>query len=201
MIYEKPWNKEFTRLLAALEIALGGKIVEPEIDESYSRGYSSEVAYYNYSLLHAEIDNVGVRVEISHNEMAGAVLLDGSDQTAFLVLCALSHPQGFFRIRPEGVDVRLLKFIRIENEFDTSNPDFNDALFLEVSDNKAKRLLQRADLQEMILALLPFDSLQAHSKGLRYSELLTQKKQLDCEYVISTLKQLVALAQVIESPV
>jgi hypothetical protein len=204
MSQEKLWQEEYAILLADLQSKFGGRIDPVEWKQPSSelqRGYVVEPSFFLYEAFCCEMDGVPMRVEISPFPFAGDASLDDEDAVEYLVISSQSQTPGNFRIRPEGVFDKVRKALKLHWEFETHDKAFDRKFNLEVPDDKSKLSLMRGEVKEAIVKLLPFEYLQAHAGGLRYSQMLSRKQQLALQEVSERMQRVASLAQLLASDV
>ncbi len=205
MSQEKLWEHEYAGLLTELQNKVGGTIDPVEWNEQpkgeLQRGYVVEPSFFLYEAFCCEVDGLAMRVEISPFPFAGDASLDDQDIVEYLVISSQSRTPGNFRIRPEGVFDKVRKALKLHWEFETHDKAFDRRFNLEVPDEESKASLMRGEVKETIVGLLPFEYLQAHAGGLRYSQLLSSKRQLAPQEVIARMQRLAKLAQLLANDV
>ncbi len=200
MSQEKLWQKEYAILLGELQKKFGGRIDPVEWKQptgELQRGYVVEPSFFLYEAFCCEMDGVPVRIEISPFPFAGDASLDDEDVVEYLVISSQSRTPGNFRIRPEGVFDKVRKALKLHWEFETHDKAFDSKFNLEVPDEESKASLMCGEVKEAITGLLPFEYLQAHAGGLRYSQMLSRKQQLAPEEVSERMQRIAKLAQLL----
>jgi len=202
MAFEKLWAHEHAALLRELRVHFGGEIIEPKsdrLDSSLQRGYSVEPSYFVYPAFQCEVAGIPLKVEISEMALDGATSLPDERTVEYLVLRTRSRTPGNFRIRPEGIFDRVRKALKLHWEHETGDKEFDRLFNIDLPDHRASTVLARADVRAVIVQLLPFEYLQAHPGGLRYSVMIEDPQQLSRDYVFPRLEHLVELATILQN--
>lgn len=195
MLSERPWEKEFDKLLRDMKAVWGGQITE--IDNPGFRG-SGLTEMYVYPIYDTTVDDFKVRLTISELPLPGMGLIEGADNVEYLsiqlsVTCAIEAA-----VRHEYFLDRLKKKLALDYEVQTGNRRFDRDYFLITRPKEDISLLKSTQVQEKIVDLEPFDGLLFGIGGINSTYEIAGKNPLNVGYVEQKIKKLIALGKLVQ---
>ena len=196
----KPWGESFTELLSKMSADLGGQIKWPD------EGLVDEI--FSYPTLTCKVSEREITLEIKRNISSSSYGWRGpgalhairgpirvaknkdnikpKDSIEHLRVCAyvpdFHHLSRKYNIqvkhRPHyGRLDRLVRLIQLSPQ--TGNQDFDRRYSVDLVSSKDRELLSHREIRELIINAEPFSLLEISSSWIRWSQLLTDRKQLE----------------------
>jgi len=189
---ETPWEKPFEELLQEMSQNYKG-----EISRSESRDIRDGTFYFVYPTFHGELQGHKLVIEISEFPGSDISYLEAADNVEYLRIFISVPTKYSIVITHESWFDRLKKKFHLDQEFQTGEEDFDRKYYLRLESDKDKKLLKDSKFEETVKSLEPFSVLQVFKSGVRWSQVLTDKKQLTFNTVDSYLQTTLKLAKMI----
>jgi len=126
MLSEKPWRKEFDKLIQDMTAHWGGQITNFEKPEDRDLDLTS---LYVYPIYKAKIDNYAVHVTISEFPLPGGGIISAADNVEYISVFLVVPCSFTAAIRHEHLIDRFKKKLGLENEVQTGNEEFDKKYF------------------------------------------------------------------------
>ncbi len=196
MSLEKPWGKAFEELLEKFLQHYRGEISGSDSKgESPAWGY--DTSFFFYPLFFGEWKGYTFTIEISEFPASGFSVLEAIDNIEYLRIFVTKPTSYSILIVHEDWHYRLGKKLHWDHEFQTGNKEFDSKYYLKIKSDKDRYLLTDSRLQYQIRNLEPFSALQVLASGIRWSQMITDEKQLDFMVVDNYLKKVFELTKLI----
>jgi hypothetical protein len=193
MLSEKPWRKEFDRLLEEMKARWGGKITNVNDPKDRSLGAVSS-SIYVYPTYQTTVDDSVLHVTISEFAFPGNRLIEAADNVEYLSIHLMTPCAFKAAIRHERFMDRFRKKIGLEYEVQTGNEEFDRDYFLITHPKEDINHLKSLQAQEGIMGLEPFSGLSFGSGGINLTRVLHDDSHLNVQSIETTIKKLIALA-------
>jgi hypothetical protein len=180
-----PWFKPYDHFLMQLHQRFGGELISPSGIESAFAADTDGLSRIDHPLpsLKSAIEGIPLFIEVSGD---------------YLLHIHISHPlTTSFKIRSRGFMDRVQSFIGIGGAVKSGNSCFDRRFATDTDARDDSGLLRVAEVQEIILSLVPFVLLEVHIGGIHFSRDIASDEDLsfpETESTIISLHRFVVLA-------
>ena len=195
MSIDKPWMKEYDKLLNEMKALWGDHSKEVNNPDDKSFSISS---YYVYPILNTNIDGFDVQVTVSKNILPGAGAIQSSDNIEYLSILLITPCTLKAAIRHESFTDRFKKKLALEFEAQTGNEKFDKDYFLITRPKEDIQLLKSNQVQNEIRGLEPFSGLVFTKGGINSTHLIEDKSILNIQNIKRIIMQLIVLANLVK---
>jgi hypothetical protein len=199
MSLEKPWEKPFEGLLQEISQHYRGEIYKADSRKPISSYDGVDSSYFLYPVFHGELPGQKFLIEISEFPASDISDLEAIDNVEYLRIFVIKPTLYRITVAHEDWLRRLEKKFHLDREFQTGNEEFDRRYYLRPQSEKDKQLLRDSQFQEMVRGIEPFSVLQVSKSGVRWSQMITDEKQLDFLVVDNYLKKTLELTTMISS--
>jgi hypothetical protein len=195
MLSEKPWRKEFDRLLQKMTALWGGQITSFDDPDVPSEKTLSSV--FVYPIYKTTVDGFAVHVTVSEFPLPGAGLMNAMDNVEFLSILLIAPCTFTAAIRHEHLMDRFKKKLGLENEVQTGNEKFDKKYFLITKLKEDVSKMKLDQFQQKTMDLEPFDGLHFSKGGINSTHVINDTKVLKIQNIETNVKKLIALANLV----
>jgi hypothetical protein len=189
MSMTKPWAKPFDVLIGALLGEWGGKRIE-----TGSEAANDLFFYPEYEGTRRGFD---LCIRISEFPGGSPGSMEADDNVEYLRVQIPLLATIPLRISHEGLTDRIKKALRLAEEYETGNPDFDRSYLLRAESQKARDLLSNPEYQALISALEPFALLIVGERSLTVSVRIDEAAQLEPNRVLGWIRGVLDVAEFI----
>jgi len=198
MSLEKPWQKPFEKLLQEFLQQCRGEISRPG-SKGELPSWGDDLSFFFYPTFHGELQGQTFTIEISEFPASGFSDFEAADNVEYLRIFITKPTEYSVQVIHESWFHRLEKKFHLDREFQTGNSEFDRRYYLRSQADKDRQLLQDPRFQEMIMSLESFSVLQVLDSGVRWSQMISDEKQLEFLVVDDYLKRMLKLAATISA--
>jgi hypothetical protein len=191
MLSDKPWRKEFDRLLEVMKARWGGRIDKMHDPD---HGGLSLTDLYVYPIYKTAVDNFNLHITISEFPLPGINVMAAADNVEFISILMTAPCTFNAAIRHESFMDRFKKKLGLEYEAQTGNEKFDKKYFLITPPKEDLGSLKSIQVQQRIMDLEPFDGVYLGKGGISFSNMITDAKELEIQNIERTIEKLKKLA-------
>jgi hypothetical protein len=177
-----PWRQPYENLLQQLQQRHGGEIITPS-EEASSAFAGQDYIGHSYPSLRFTAEDTPFFLELSREYK--------------LHIYAIGHTPADFKLYQRGFVERMRALLGVDGDVRSHNPEF-DRHFATNTDAKDKSgQLRKAEVQQLILSLMPFAFIRFHEGGLELARDIGHDTDFDVsavERTVTTLARLLAIA-------
>jgi hypothetical protein len=191
MTLERPWAREYDRLVEVLRKDPDGELVADR------RRAAADLFFYPEFV--CEIDSHVVNLWVS--EFPGGVpgFMEAGDNVEYLRVLLRKKSRTSVSISPEGIVEKFQKLVRLRTEPQTGDPEFDRAYLLEAKTPDDEALLARPEFREAVRRLEPLQALIIKPESVVASRMVREADDLEPEAVLEFARRTIHVARILDS--
>ena len=201
MFSEKPWNKEFRRLINDINNRWGCTYTDPHKPSQRINFDDKDFARIDdkffYRIFSFKINEHEFFVTISEFALPGYDLIDSADNSEYLSLTLGAHCGLRMALRHEHFMDRFKKKIGLENEIQVGDPGFDREYFIISRPNIDAAPIRTGAFRTAIRAFEPFSGIFISPGSVTVAQALGDENTLCLKHIEEVTAKLVTLAKLV----